>query len=292
VILSNQSYLEIGTHVGELYITQSEEVSVTNSFEYTSLDAIMSDDTLQSENNWQALHDFLIANAQRPVLGEGDPNGVVISDFEGQFYLDTLNDFMYFAQNEGLSDWLPLMGGSEVAPVSWTSILDKPLSFTPSIHNHEMADVNGLSSALLGKSDTTHNHSGTYYPANGGNINGSITVTNKGDLLNQLRFNTDRPWTFKQKGTVSTAELILTPDANSKTFRITSPLLTDALEVRADDVGTNAYINSPNIKENGVFLNQKYAQSTTGALSIWKGTQASYNAIGTKDANTLYFITG
>jgi hypothetical protein len=292
VILSNQSYLEIGTHVGELYITQNGEVTVTNSFEYTSLDAIMSDDTLKSENNWQALHDFLIANAQRPILGEGDPNGVVISEFEGQFYLDTLNDLMYFAQNEGFSVWLPLIGNEAVAPVTWASIPDKPTTFTPSIHSHEMADVNGLSGALSGKSDTTHNHSGTYYPANGGNINGSITVTNKGDMVNQFRFNTDRPWTFKQKGTVATAELILVPDANTKTFRITSPLLTDALEVKVDDVVGNAYINSPNIKENGVFLNQKYAQSISGGLSIWKGTQANYDAIGVKDANTLYFITG
>lgn len=34
-----------------------------------------------------------------------------------------------------------------------------------------------------------------------------------------------------------------------------------------------------------------YAKSTQG-LSIWKGTQTEYDAIGAKDANTLYFISG
>lgn len=35
------------------------------------------------------------------------------------------------------------------------------------------------------------------------------------------------------------------------------------------------------------------AQKTTARnnIGIWHGTQAQYNAIGTKDANTLYFIT-
>jgi BppU N-terminal domain len=152
VILSNQSYLEIGTHVGELYITQNAEVTVTNSFEYASLDAIMSDNTLLSENNWQALHDLLIANGQRPILGEGDPNGIVTSEFGGQFYLDTLNDLMYFAPNEALSVWSPLVGGGGGdAPVNWDSILDKPTEFPPSAHSHLISEVTGLQTNLDSK---------------------------------------------------------------------------------------------------------------------------------------------
>ena len=148
-----------------------------------------------------------------------------------------------------------------------------------------------LQNALNAKSDTTHNHTGVYYPANGGNINGSITITNKGDNVNQLRFNTDRPWTFKQRLTEGNAELILTPDANSKMFRFRSPIGTNALNVMVDDVPENAYIDAPVIKENAISLNKKYATvSGMNGLTIWTGTQLEYDAIITPDANTLYFI--
>jgi BppU N-terminal domain len=141
IILSNQSYLEIGTHVAELYITQNAELVVSNSFEYTSLDAIMSDDTLKSENNWQAIQDLLLANGQKPILGEVDPNGLITAEFKGQLYLDTLNAILYFATAEGLTEWTVLANGGGTEAVTWATILDKPLTFPPSTHSHTETDL-------------------------------------------------------------------------------------------------------------------------------------------------------
>ena len=39
--------------------------------------------------------------------------------------------------------------------VDWSEILNKPSTFLPSAHNHAIADVTGLSTALSGKLDTT-----------------------------------------------------------------------------------------------------------------------------------------
>ena len=45
---------------------------------------------------------------------------------------------------------------------SYNDLSDKPTDFAPAAHTHEMTDIIGLSDALDGKSDTTHNHDGTY----------------------------------------------------------------------------------------------------------------------------------
>jgi hypothetical protein len=192
------------------------------------------------------------------------------------------------------------------------------------VHTHAIADTTGLQAALdgkaddadlTGKADVNHNHDGVYYPTTGGNINGSVSVTNKGDNAEQIRFNTDRAWSIKQTGADATAQLSLMPDANQKTFNIMSPLGVKTLEVRVDDTAANGYINAPVIKEDGVPLSEKYAAAGAGGgasdvdkayvdaadnyilqtvlsnLKLWKGTQAAYDLL-TKNDNTLYFITG
>lgn len=155
VVLSNQSYLEVGTHIGELYVTQNAELAISNSFEYSSLDAIMTDSSLQSTNDWQAIHDLLLEGEGRTILGENSPNGVVPSAYKGQLYLDTLGSAMYFSTNVAVNDsWMPFgSGGGEFGGVvDWTTgILNKPLSFTPSAHEHAMTEITGLTSALNAK---------------------------------------------------------------------------------------------------------------------------------------------
>ena len=141
--------------------------------------------------------------------------------------------------------------GTEVGGLITTALTN----YVPTIPTEYLTETEGNTNYA----PKIHDHAGVYYPANGGNINGSVTITNKGDLAQQLRFNTDRPWTFKQKGADANAELMLTPDANTKIFRIRSPLGTDALEVKVDDTGANAYINSPVIKQNGIILGEIYA---------------------------------
>jgi hypothetical protein len=152
-------------------------------------------------------------------------------------------------------------------------------------HGHLITEITDLESTLTGKYSTT-----------GGEITGSITITNQGDMVDLIKFNTHRPWMFKQKGIDSNAELLLVPDTNSKRFRISSPLGIDALEIRVHDTIDSAYIDSPNIKERGIPLIQKYVQieatGGTGTVSkLWTGTQAQYDLL-TKDPNTVYYIVG
>ena len=57
---------------------------------------------------------------------------------------------------------------------SYNDLSDKPTDFAPAAHTHEMTDIIGLSDALDGKSDTTHNHDGTYLKPI--DVNTSITA--------------------------------------------------------------------------------------------------------------------
>jgi hypothetical protein len=161
----------------------------------------------------------------------------------------------------------------------------------PSADGSDMADLRVFVGDNMDLLDTALDGK---YSKSGGEVIGTVTITNAGDMAELLKFNTDRTWSFKQKGTLSSAELLLTPEFNAKRFRISSPLGIDALEIRVHDTITDAYINSPNIREDGVALNQKYVQidsaGGTGTISkLWSGTQEQYDVL-TKDPNTIYFI--
>lgn len=158
VVLSNQSYLEVGTHIGELYVTQNAELAISNSFEYSSLDAIMTDSSLQSTNDWQAIHDLLLEGEGRPLLGTGSPNGIVPSEYKGQLFLDTIGNSIYFATGESVNDsWLPLGGGTGEGGgvVYWNDVLLKPDSFIPSVHAHLWADITDAPTTMT---PTAHTH--------------------------------------------------------------------------------------------------------------------------------------
>ena len=131
------------------------------------------------------------------------------------------------------------------------------LEATPNSHSHEIQEITNLESQLAGK-----------YSTSGGEITGSVTITNAGDMVDLLHFNMDRGWKFKQKGALSSAELLLTSDTNSKRFRISSPLGVDSLEIRVDDTVGNGYIDSPLIKENGVPLIEKYSPKPVSVTAL------------------------
>lgn len=42
--------------------------------------------------------------------------------------------------------------------ITWTTLIGKPTTFTPSTHNHVIADTTGLQAALDGKAATSHTH--------------------------------------------------------------------------------------------------------------------------------------
>lgn len=163
---------------------------------------------------------------------------------------------------------------------NWTDLNDPPATYAPSAHEHAITEITNLESTLTGKYSTT-----------GGEITGSVTITNKGDMVEVLKLNTDRSWTFRQKGALTSAELILQADFNSKTFRITSPLGVDSLEVRVDDTVGNGYINSPLIKEGGTSLVDKYALKTQIASALDVGMVQVGNGLG-MSGNYLLVKTG
>lgn len=149
VILSNQAFVEIGIYTGELVITKDYQTSVTRIFEYESLSTIVNDERLGSANDWQAIHNILMRNDLRPILGEGNPNGAQTPEYEGQTYLDTIGKVMFFALSMENTSWTPYgTGEGGGGPVYWESILSKPIAFTPSTHEHDMIDITGLNDAL------------------------------------------------------------------------------------------------------------------------------------------------
>ena len=92
-------------------ITKDVDVTVTRSFEYSSLAAILDDDTLQSQNDWQSIHEIMLNNDLRPILGDGTPNMVVVPEYVGQTYLDTVGMIMYYASTMANDGWLPFGTG-------------------------------------------------------------------------------------------------------------------------------------------------------------------------------------
>lgn len=58
--------------------------------------------------------------------------------------------------------------------VEWNNVLNKPSTFTPSIHSHAISDITSLQSALDGKAASNHSHS--YLPLSGGNLTGDLIL--------------------------------------------------------------------------------------------------------------------
>ena len=60
VVLNTQAYSEAGSHQGEVYLYEGENVLVTETFSYTSNKAILNDKAFKSSNDWQSINDALI----------------------------------------------------------------------------------------------------------------------------------------------------------------------------------------------------------------------------------------
>lgn len=159
IYLSNQAFIEQGSHIGEIVISKGDSAVVTQQFDYQVLEAIMNDETLESSNDWQALHELMINNDLRPILGDGSPNGVTVPEYQGQTYLDRLGMVMYFASTLSNDSWLAFgtggVGGGTSGPIYWDDVLLKPETFTPSTHNHEWNEITGKPSQF---SPVAHSH--------------------------------------------------------------------------------------------------------------------------------------
>ena len=129
----------------------------------------------------------------------------------------------------------------------------------PAVHNHAIADVTGLQTALDGKADDVHSHA--YDSLTG------IPTTFTPPLASGLQVGGARVG----NGLAMSGEYMT---VRSGTGLITSPT---TYSVEVDRTQTDDW----------------YVKNATGQnLTIWKGTQLEYDAIGTPSASTLYFIVG
>lgn len=76
-------------------------------------------------------------------------------------------------------------------------------------------------------------------PAAGGTLKGTLNITKSGDKAKLLTFNTERPWSFQQGGTGSTATLDLVSSADSKTFRVVNASESKSLRITTSSSSVN-----------------------------------------------------
>jgi hypothetical protein len=301
VILSSQAYVEIGNYSAELVLTSGDVTSVTRAFTYTSLNAIMDDETLQSANDWQTLHEIMLNADLRPILGDGSPNGIVTPEYQGQTYLDRLGMTMYYASTLENDGWLTFGtggGGGEAGTVYWTDVLNKPLTFPPSAHNHTWAEISDAPTAMP---PTAHTHDW-----NTGITNKPTTFPPEPHTHDEYISKAQGDALYQPIGEVPT-HTHPWADVTGKPTTFTPPVMSGAvvggarvgnglkmvgeyLTIR-DGLGIKTNTTTSALDVDKVAMDTWYTR-TTQNLAIWKGTQVEYDAIPTKDANTLYFIVG
>jgi hypothetical protein len=302
VLLSNQAYLEIGNYTGELVITTPTSTIVTRSFAYSSLDAILDDETLESANDWQAIHDILNNSDKRPILGTGSPNLVVTPEYIGQSYLDTTGMIMYYASTLVNDSWRSFGtggGGGEIGgSVYWGDVLDKPTSFPPIAHTHLWAEIADRPTTMA---PTAHTHLWADI------TDKPVTFPPSAHTHEEYLTGSQANGLYQAIGTVPT-HTHLWADITDKPTTFTPPVMSgggvggarvgnglrmvgEYLTIR-DGLGIKANTTTSTLDIDKVATDAWYVRNASGqSLILWKGTQAEYDAIVTKDPNTVYFVT-
>lgn len=300
VILNNQAYLEVGNYTAELVLTRGEQTSVTRNFVYTSLDAILDDTTLESSDEWTDLHNILIGADKKPILGAGSPNNAVMPEYQGQSYLDTTAMTMYYASTATIDGWKSYGTGGTGGTggtVYWADVLDKPTLFPPSGHTHFWADITDKPTSFT---PATHTHLWADI------TDKPLTFAPDAHTHDEYLTETEGNTLYQAIGVVPT-HTHTWADILDKPTTFTPPVMGAALggarvgnglkmvgeylTIR-DGLGIKTNATTYALDVDKASIDTWYVQNATGQdLTLWKGTQAEYDAIVTKDANTVYFIT-
>lgn len=144
-------------------------------------------------------------------------------------------------------------------------------------HIHAISDVTGLQTALDGKVDDSQVL--TNVPAGAVFTDTIYTLPVASATLGGIKSGTDI--TVDGSGNVSVV------DASHNHIIDNVDGLQAALDAKAP-LSSPALV-TPTVSGSGRVISNDTATGTA-VYEIWSGTQAQYNAIGTKDANTLYFI--
>jgi hypothetical protein len=128
VLLTTQSYNEIGNHIGEIYLYENDQTHVFKSkFKYFVAESILNDETIESANEWQTINEVLVK-------------------------IDGLGEI-----GETIS----------VEDVLASTLMIDALSSKASVdHIHDIQDVTNLQTDLDEKSDINHNHDTEYHKKN------------------------------------------------------------------------------------------------------------------------------
>jgi hypothetical protein len=304
--LDNQAYIEIGNHTAELIISNGDIVSVSRSFVYTSLDAIMDDATLESQNEWQSFQEILNNADKRPILGHGSPNNAVMPEYQGQEYLDTDAMAMYFASTVAIDSWRSFSSGGTdtgggtvtTGSVYWADVLDKPTVFPPAAHTHLWQDIVDKP-ATFTASPHTHlwaditDKPTEFAPAPHDHPEYLLIADAQADYQPYGTVPThthvwadivDKPATFTPP--VATGGTLGGVIVGNGLHMVGSYMtIRDGLGIKTNPTTYAVDVDKPTTDTWYV----KNAPNQT--LTLWKGTQDAYNVIGTKDPNTVYFIT-
>ncbi len=302
VLLSNQAYLEIGSYIGELVITKADITAVTRSFVYTSLDAILDDETLESSNEWQAIHDILINVDKKPILGSGSPNLLVTPEYVGQSYLDTTGMVMYYASDLTNNGWRSFGTGGGTGEtggtVYWGDVIDKPTVFPPNSHTHLWAEISDRPTTMT---PTAHTHLWADI------TDKPVTFAPSAHTHDEYLTGSQANGLYQAIGTVP-AHTHIWADIVDKPTTYLPPVMSGAgvggarvgnglrmvgeyLTIR-DGLGIKTNTTTYALDVDKVALDSWYVRNASGqSLILWKGTQTEYDAITTKDPNTVYFVT-
>jgi hypothetical protein len=132
VVLNTQAYSEAGSHTGEVYLYEGDNVLVTETFSYTSNKAILNDNAFKSSNDWQSINDAFIK------IDDG---------------INRIENADVYSKTETVAK---LDSKSSVGHThAYSEITGKPTTFPPTAHSHAISEVSGLQSSLDDKATQT-----------------------------------------------------------------------------------------------------------------------------------------
>ena len=317
-VLSNQAYVEFGIHTAELYIRDIYQMIVTPPFYFLSRDTVMDDETIESTNDWSALQQALFLYDKKPILTNGIPTS--IPEYAGQTAIDQELKLFFFATDTTADSWVPVGAGGEggAGVAMWETILGKPTAFPPEKHEHEIAEVIGLQNALdniqtiegpqgpigpigpqgpkgdqglqgLIGPDGPAGETGLQGPKGDTGLQGETGLQGpegetglqgpKGDTGLQGETGLQGP---KGDTGLQGIQGPVGPKGDTGTQGPAGPKGDQGIQGPSGIVDTTYVDNADNVIKNTIL----------DGLSLWKGTQTEYDAIGTPSATTLYFISG
>jgi hypothetical protein len=109
IVLTNQSYIEYGFHVAEIYINSVDEIAVSQPFHYSVKENIMNDESIESTTEWTALQLLFNEFDKRPILTNGFPT--IVPEYIGQMVFDQLNRIVYISNDVTSTSWQTIGGG-------------------------------------------------------------------------------------------------------------------------------------------------------------------------------------